>query len=177
MSSPIARLKFRLVALFNRIITKHYKWLLARAVRICGNRIQAEDLVQETLWHTLDRLEQLKSLEEPSVRAYLLAAMKNRFVDMCRRQKHELLGLSPYVVEPAQESPEEAMEAWRWVNDETFHEARRVLSDKEQRVLDHHLEGKSYEEIARVVGLKPGSIGRMLFDIRQKLGGRIKKRN
>src|SRR4051812_45918755 len=114
MSSPIAKWKFA------RVVIKQRKRLLAKAVRICRNPSQADDLVQDSLWDAYDGLHRLRSLEENVVMSYLVMTMKNKFVDMCRRKKCELFEPGPYIVEPTQQSPEETMEEWRFVADETL---------------------------------------------------------
>lgn len=58
--------------------------------RICGNPVDAEELVQETFIRALSNFELLEELGEKERRAWLYKAARNLFYDACRRKSAEM---------------------------------------------------------------------------------------
>jgi RNA polymerase sigma-70 factor (ECF subfamily) len=162
MPSPLARMKFEMVLL------THRKRLRARAVRVCACASDADDLVQETITRSFTGLERLRSLETPVLFSYLLRTMANVFLDHCRRKRFEVLQSTLHTVEQEQEAPEEVVESWRRLDDGDLIAAERTLSERQRQAWVLRQSGKSYAEIAEVMGLVQGSVGKLLFDAREK---------
>jgi len=162
MPSPIARMKFEVVLL------THRKHLRAKAAAVCATPSDADDLVQETIARAMVGLERLRSHEPPVILTYLLRTMGNTFLDQIKRKRNEVLQGGLHAVEQEPESPEVTVEYWRRLDDEDLQAAERTLSERQRQAWSLRLEGKSYREIAEVMEIVPGAVGKLLFDARDK---------
>jgi RNA polymerase sigma-70 factor (ECF subfamily) len=77
---------------FEALVRPHLEYLYGMAVRFCGNRALAEDLVQETLLRAFRGLSGLRNRERP--RLWLTTILRNCHYDRCRaeREADESLG-------------------------------------------------------------------------------------
>ncbi len=71
---------------FRHELVSHRTALLAYAMKLTGNRAQAEDLTQNTMEKAL--LNQHRFVPGSNMRGWLKTIMKNRFLDEKRREKH-----------------------------------------------------------------------------------------
>ena len=165
MPSPIARVKFGMVLL------THRKRLRDKALQVCARPSDADDLVQETIAKVLVSLERVRTLEPGVIYAYLVATMRNVFIDQCRRQRIELLQGALHPVEPELdlENPEVEVEYWRRLDDDALRAAEASLSDRQRQAWALRRADLSYQEIARQMGLTTGAVGKLLFDAREKV--------
>jgi RNA polymerase sigma-70 factor (ECF subfamily) len=142
--------------------------LVRLAERWCGS--DAGDLVQDTL-------ERLARRGVPATvrcpRAWLSTMMRNLFIDRCRalarRPSHDPLDDAAAAVEPQAEP---------WV-ELTLDDVRAALADLEPTFRDVyalHLEGRSYDEIAKRLGIRPVTVGTRLHRARRMLRARLSAR-
>jgi RNA polymerase sigma-70 factor, ECF subfamily len=164
MPTPLTRVKIALVVKLQR------KKLLGYAMKVCRNRTDAEDLIQESVKNMLEAMDGIRATDEASILSYLFMSMRNNFLTRCRKQLHEVLGDGPRLVEEELEDPGIEMERWRLVDDDILREAAEQLSDLERQAYTLRGEGLSYEAIAGVLHLKPGTVGKLLFNARGKMG-------
>lgn len=142
--------------------------LRSLARRLCRNEQDADDLVQDTFEHAL-RADPGAGRANP--RGYLAVILKNLFIDRCRA-----LARSPKVspledgalhvhdAEPA------ATPAWSRASLADVKAALEELDDEFRRVYEMHVfEQRSYEEIARVLGIQRLTVGSRLTRARQRL--------
>jgi len=129
---------------------------------------QAEDLVQETVARALGRLHFWR--RETNMRAWLFTIMHNQFVNEVRRARNRPDRL-PLDDRPHSEASAAcAAESCAGVQDiETAlmqlpHEQRAVL-------LLVSLEGLSYQEVARVLDIRKGTVMSRLHRARQRMRG------
>lgn len=140
------------------------------ALRITLNHAEAEDVVQETMikvWNRREQWEQIKSIE-----AFCLTICRNQALDKTRRMGRQDESLNEESHETADHSytsnPEEhAMQQDRILL------IRRLMDNlpEKQRIvmLLRETEGKSYKEIAEVMGITEEQVKVNLFRARQTI--------
>ncbi|MCE9671579.1 RNA polymerase sigma factor [Myxococcus stipitatus] len=155
---------------------EHRPWLMRRALKLCRNEADAEDLVQDAITRFLAHCKPLRRLPDSEESGRLLARiLANAFTDQCRRHKvrernahdpalGERLHAVPRALEP---SPMES------VTSEQISDVLRDFSPLDRQTYKLHSEGENYEEIARRCGGTPGAartrVSKMLPKIRAKL--------
>jgi RNA polymerase sigma-70 factor (ECF subfamily) len=137
--------------LFEQLYPALYRYLH----RLTGDPDAAEDVAQESFVRLLQQ-----SLPAEEVRPWLFTVATNLVRDRARkRQRH--LRLADAVPAPA---PREAPD----VSTERADEIRRVraaldeVPERDRTLLLMREEGFKYDEIARAVGVAPGSVGTLL---------------
>jgi RNA polymerase sigma-70 factor, ECF subfamily len=139
--------------------------LVRLAERWCGE--DAGDLVQDTL-------ERLARRGVPATvrcpRAWLSTMMRNLFIDRCRalarRPGHDALDET---AAPGAPEPEPWIEL-------TLDDVRAALADLDPAFRDVyalHLEGRSYDDIAQRLGIRPVTVGTRLHRARRMLRARL----
>lgn len=143
--------------------------LLRMAERMCGNRADAEDVLQETF------LRAARHGIPPDVRkvvAWLTTMLKNVIVDHCRkmnrRPSHDPItdhheGLTQ--LEPDRPEPE-----WGNLTLDDIRDALDAIEPVYREVYRlHTFEDRSYEQIARQLGIQRVTVGTRLNRARKKL--------
>lgn len=148
----------------------------ARPLFLAGG--DSEDLIQEGLLGLLDAVREFQSGRDASFATFAQVCIRNRMRSAVRsatRAKHQPLNSSlswerddvePAVGTPL--SPEEMIIA-REEDHEGLKRLRKELSPLEQKVLEHYLDGLSYEEIARLTHKSAKSVDNAVQRIRRKL--------
>src|SRR5438876_6020104 len=78
---------------FETLARDHEPVLRSVALRLCRGPSDAQDLVQDTLERALRSWSALS--RHDNLRAWLLAILRNRFIDSCRRRAHESRTVPP----------------------------------------------------------------------------------
>ena len=139
--------------------------LLKLAVRLTRNPGDAEDLVQETYarafraWHTYR--------EGTHCRAWLARILENCFVSQCRQQERFRRWVEREA--PAQVTDSEHAVTWSSLSDRTARALGRLPGDFRAVVVLHDLQGSSYREIARRIGIPMGTVMSRLHRARRQL--------
>jgi len=137
------------------------------ALRITQNPAEAEDVVQETMikvWNRRDRWDEIESIE-----AFCLTICRNIAVDKTRSAAHQNLFLdqdhevadASYSSNPQEqaEQRDRVMLVRRLIND---------LPEKQRSVMQlRDIEGKSYREIAQILGITEDQVKVNIFRARQ----------
>ena len=140
------------------------------ALRITLNHAEAEDVVQETMIKVWNRREQWEQIE--SIEAFCLTICRNQALDKTRRMGRQDESLNEESHETADHSytsnPEEhAMQQDRILL------IRRLMDNlpEKQRIvmLLRETEGKSYKEIAEIMGITEEQVKVNLFRARQTI--------
>ena len=143
----------------------HVDRLHAAALALCGNRADAEDLVQETYVTLLRRPRRLTGGSEL---AYLMTMLRNRFIDerraVARRANVPLSEVEEPADERAGERPE-AVTEHRGVL-ETVHS---LESPFRETVVAVDVLGLSYKEAGRALGVPVGTVMSRLARGRQRV--------
>jgi RNA polymerase sigma-70 factor, ECF subfamily len=139
-------------ALFERL----YPSLVRYLNRLTGDPDVAEDIAQEAFVRLLKQ-----SLSEAEVRPWLFTVAMNLVRDRARRvdRRRRLLGGAPRMVSPLP-APDDGLE-----RSEEIEGVRRALDQlppRDRQLLLMREEGFKYDEIARVVGVAPASVGTLI---------------
>ncbi len=146
--------------------------LFVHARRWCGNASDADDLVQEIIVRFKQAADNGKLPSEArQCEVWLARALRNRFIDMCRRKKVQQQGAGePNPSEEAelpQEPPGDSL--YESIASEHLGLALDKLGPKLRETLKLHLEGKKYHEIAEILGVPIGTVGKRIHDARVRL--------
>ena len=151
------------------------------ARHLTGNQADAEDLVQETYARALGAEHQFTP--GTNLKAWLCRILRNTFVSLYRRQRHNPTVGGLDTVDAASQGPAE--EAWlrndfeldrlRKVVAEEIEAALMTLSDDARMVILLDLEGLGEAEVAEVLGCPVGTVKSRLSRARAAL--RLKLRD
>ncbi len=141
--------------------------LFRLALRITLNRAEAEDIVQDTLIRVWNKRDEWQTLE--SVEAYCLTVTRNLAIDRSQRKGAQNMELTPETQELTDGvTPDRQME-----RDEQLHLIHRLVNElpEKQRTIFQlrDIEGKSYKEIAEIMGLTEEQVKVNLFRARQRI--------
>lgn len=139
--------------------------LWAYLLRVSGRHDVADDLFQESYCRFLAA--KLPEMDATESRSYLFRIATNLLHDRWRRREY------PDAVSTSSESCEDDLE--------TRADVRRAfgqLKPRERQLLWlAHVEGFDHREIARLMGLKVGSVRVLLFRARSQLAGALRERS
>lgn len=152
---------------FKQRYLPHYKLLYRVGYHLTGNAQDAEDLLQDLylkLWQKRDSLP-----EEAMEQAYLVAMMRNLFVD-----KRRLKRLDASAELKSEDGPPDERSLEREIDAKD--EARKMegligeLPEREAEIIKMHMmEDRSYEEIEQDTGLSQGNIRIIVMRTKKKL--------
>lgn len=146
--------------------------LLKVAKRLCRSEIDAEDLVQETLYRFIRDFGEVETLpHERACESWMSSTLTNLFNDQCRRQRVKKDTATDPRMSPPEPAPLEpvAQPVYDSITREQFSHAIQELSPKMRAALDLHASGKRYAEIGRLLGISSGTARKRLHDARAKL--------
>ncbi len=158
---------------FEQEALPHLDSLYSFALRLSGDSIQAEDLVQETMLKAYRSWHQYQS--GTNVRAWLFTILRNNFVGVYRRRKHEKHSVevkeieATTVFDEVQEIDPEGRFFDGLVDDEVIRAIRALPIEYRDTLVLRDLEGLTYAEIAQVTGVPVGTVRSRLFRARQAL--------
>ena len=143
--------------------------LFRLALRITLNRVEAEDVVQETMikvWNRRDRWDELESIE-----AFCLTICRNIAIDKMRKMENQNQRLESEHDAPDQSyssNPEEQA-----MQQDRIQLVRRLidnLPEKQRSVMQlRDIEGKSYKEIAQILDISEEQVKINIFRARQTI--------
>lgn len=154
----------------------HASMALAVALRVVGDRQEAEDLVHDAfvaVWRKIDRFD----ADRGSLRAWLMTVVRNRAIDRvrARRPKMDLEDADERSLLRTGPNPtwEEALQRTSATD---VRAAMAALPDEQRRAVElAYFEGYTYREVAEATGVPPGTAnGRLrlaLAKLRDALGG------
>lgn len=164
-----ARVDSRRMAAFEASVRAHTGTLYGLAMRLSGNKSDANDLVQDTFERALRNFDRL--VPGTNERAWLCTILHHLFIDLCRRRRRER-ARDEEAPEPAcaPHDHDEEPPAWARI---TVDEVRAALEelDEEFRTVYrmHAVEGRPYAEIAERLGIPKVTVGTRLLRARRKL--------
>lgn len=141
--------------------------LFRLALRITLDRMEAEDVVQETLIRVWNKRREWQQLE--SVEAYCMTITRNLAIDRSERKGARQVELTDGMEQPdSAASPHEQLvneERLRWI-----HRLINRLPEKQRTVMQlRDIEGKNYKDIASALDLTEEQVKVNLFRARQKV--------
>ena len=140
------------------------------ALRITLNPAEAEDIVQETMIKVWNKREQWNDIE--SIEAFCLTICRNISLDKMRKMENQNQSLSEGEHDAPDQSyssnPEEqAMQQDRM---QLIRQLINQLPEKQRSVMQlRDFEGKSYKEIAKVMGISEEQVKVNIFRARQTI--------
>jgi RNA polymerase sigma-70 factor (ECF subfamily) len=147
------------------------------ALRLSGDAVDAEDLVQEAVlkayrsWHRYAR--------GTNCKAWLLAILRNTFRDAYRSRsnRREFVPLESAEARPAMEAqgaddPESSFFR-QWIDEEVTRAIDELPEEQRTPVVLSDLEGLTYAEIAAVMEIPVGTVRSRLFRGRRRLRRRL----
>jgi len=139
-------------ALFRRLYPSLFRYLH----RLTGEADAADDIAQESFVRLLGR-----EMPEDEARLWLFTVATNLFRDgaRTRKRRERLLAVRPWTP-TALPRPDEAAE--RAATVKAVRGALDTLAERDRQMLLMREEGFRYDEIAKVVGVAPGSVGTLL---------------
>jgi RNA polymerase sigma-70 factor (ECF subfamily) len=144
---------------WNMLINGYSKKVFNMAYQFCGSAQEAEDMTQEIfmkLYHSLPKYDFGKSFT-----AWFLTLAKNHLIDAYRRTKWEKTQREEFddrtIAQSAFDNPEKSLlqeesrkRVWEGLN--------RLSSEIRMTVILRDIQGRSYEEIAGILGLPLGTV-------------------
>lgn len=140
--------------------------LFRLAFRITLNRVEAEDIVQDTLIKVWDRRFEWESID--SIEAFSLTVCRNLSLDRLRKKENGNDSLEDVnIAEPvASSNPQDRM-----IQEDRVSLVRQIidsLPEKQRSCMQlRDFEGKSYKEIAQVLGITEEQVKVNIFRARQ----------
>jgi RNA polymerase sigma-70 factor (ECF subfamily) len=160
-------------AAFGALVRRHVRAAHAAALVVLGDAADAEDAVQDAFVAALRRIEDCRP--EEKFRPWLLTIVRNRAIDLRRRQRVRRADSLDVVGDaPTSSASGPLREAERADARAHLAAALATLTDvRREVVLLHDLEGWSHREIGEHLGLAEGTVRAHLFwarrDLRQRL--------
>jgi RNA polymerase sigma-70 factor (ECF subfamily) len=163
-------------AAFRELVRRYERPVFSLLYRMVRNRGLAEDLAQETFIKVLNS-------------SWIFKIANNAAIDQLRRRELDTLSLdgSPHASTPAEmsatalqigdhhESPLEELEA-RELGGAIEHAIAKLRPEYRACVLLRHVEGHSYEDIARILDLPLGTVKTYIHRARNELRGYLEDR-
>ncbi len=147
--------------------------LFRLALRITQNRADAEDVVQETMmkvWNRRGEWQQIENME-----AFCLTVCRNVSLDKLRRMDRQVLSLEDTPTEAGGYDPidhsHSANPEQQAVQRDRLQQVRRIISqlpEKQRSCMQlRDIEGKSYRDIATILGITEQQVKVNIFRARQ----------
>jgi RNA polymerase sigma-70 factor (ECF subfamily) len=153
---------------FEALVRTHEPTLSRLAHRLCKNPSDAHDLVQDTFERALRRLDQLTPGTNEA--GWLVTIQHHLFIDRCRKAKRQPRAEDIDDVQIAAPEPAAPEPAWAKLGPEDVRAALGQLGDDFRRVYELAcVEGKSYQEIADLLGVPKATVGTRLIRARRRL--------
>ena len=150
---------------FDALFTGLYPSLFRYLQRLTGDVDAAEDAAQEAFVRLLGR-----SMPEREARLWLFTVATNLVRDAARRQKRRSTLLALWATPPpVPPRPDEAAERAQRVAGARA--ALDAVPERDRQLLLMRQEGFTYEEIARVAGVAPSSVGTLLARALRRFAG------
>jgi RNA polymerase sigma-70 factor (ECF subfamily) len=157
---------------FDREILPHLDLLYRVGLRYTREPARAEDLVQDTLlkaYRSWDRFQ-----PGTSARAWLLAIMRNTFINLYRREKREPIVLDPEKLDlqaaaEAEDNDPEGAFFDQIVDERILRALDRLPLDFREVLVLSDVEGLPYAEIAEALDIPAGTVKSRLFRARKQM--------
>jgi RNA polymerase sigma-70 factor (ECF subfamily) len=146
---------------------RHYETVFRAALRVTGNRADAEDVLQTVFLRVLARREDADVRALPS--AYFRRAAVNAAVDLLRRRA--VHAESPF----DETAPQSAIEPPQLLKERLRRAIATLENEDATLFLLRHVEGLSNEELAGMFQLEKNNVAVRLHRIRQRLQAELER--
>jgi RNA polymerase sigma-70 factor (ECF subfamily) len=160
---------------FEALLGPHVDHLYRLAFRFCGNRDDAEDLVQDLLVRLFDRREEIARLDRP--RPWLARALYRLYVDRWRRAERSPV-VSMGETDPAEDAPAPtpgpaAELGTAWTRERLLQALQALNPDQRALVALHDVEGYTLSELETLLDTPIGTLKSRLHRARAVLRTRL----
>ena len=164
---------------FNRLMEQHERRMYAVALRMCANREDAQDCLQEAMLRVYRAIGGFKG--ESSFSTWVYRITMNTCLDELRRRKNkQSASLDDLLDEgwaPADERTSPEKHAVRAETARMLHQTIRELpEDMRAAVVLRDIQGYSYEEIAKILDINVGTIKSRISRGREKLREKLREK-
>lgn len=164
---------------FNRLMELHERKMYAVALRMCANREDAQDCLQEAMLRVYRAIGSFKG--ESSFSTWLYRITMNTCLDELRRKKNKQSASLDDLLEegwaPADEHGSPEGHALRVETARALQQTIRELpEDMRAAIVLRDIQGYSYEEIARMLDVNVGTIKSRISRGREKLREKLRER-
>lgn len=164
-------------AAFEKEALVHLDALYRVALRLTGNASDADDLVQETMLKAYRSWDQYQP--GTNAKGWLLTILRNSFINEYRRRTRHPETVDVDTIEPfavfqdiQEEDPQGAFFD-KIVDDEVLRAIDGLPEAFRETVVLSDVEGMSYQEIGKILGIPVGTVKSRLFRARQILQGKL----
>ena len=145
------------------------------ALRITLNPAEAEDVVQDTLIKVWDKRDQWNEID--SIEAFSLVICRNLALDKNKKKGHDNLSIEEETnIEPVASASNPLEQT---LQNDRIEQVRRLINElpEKQRscIQLREFEGKSYKEVAEVLGISEEQVKVNIFRARQTIKQRFEK--
>lgn len=147
------------------VVAPYMAALYSQAFQYTGEKIGAEDLLQDMLVYALEHEERVLSLNP--VKPWLMRCLYHRFIDNYRKRNHERQAQADYDTDLAvckMPTPEESC-----LHREVLESLAQLAPDQRVAVSLFDIDGYSLDEIVHVMGIPLGTVKSHLHRGRKKL--------
>ena len=162
---------------FEKEALVHLDALYRVALRLAGNASDADDLVQETMFKAYRSWDQYQP--GTNAKGWLLTILRNSFINEYRRRTRHPETVDVDTIEPfavfqdiQEEDPQGAFFD-KIVDDEVLRAIDGLPEAFRETVVLSDVEGMSYQEIGKILGIPVGTVKSRLFRARQMLQGKL----
>ncbi|MFN8240574.1 MAG: RNA polymerase sigma factor [Bacteroidales bacterium] len=161
---------------FSRIVERHKDHAFNLAIKICGNREEAEEVAQDSFLKAYRSLGSFQS--RSSFSTWLYRIIFNTAISKVRTKNSELLSLEDFPAESADflsddSTGEEAEVEYR--NSLVSFALQKILPEDRALITLYYYDEKDIAEIAVITGMTQSNVKVRLFRARQKMAEIIKK--
>ena len=146
-------------------VEQHLDRLYRAALALCGNRDEAQDLVQETCARVLARPREVRGED---ALPYLLRALRNVFLNERRTRSRRPQTVSVCFDAPSPVSTSQAAELH-----EVWTAIAALPDDQRDALVAVDVCGLSYAEAGRVLGVKEATIATRVFRARDRVARKV----
>lgn len=162
---------------FEKEALVHLDALYRVALRLTANASDADDLVQETMLKAYRSWDQYQP--GTNAKGWLLTILRNSFINEYRRRTRHPETVDVDTIEPfavfqdiQEEDPQGAFFD-KIVDDEVLKAIDGLPDAFRETVVLSDVEGMSYQEIGKILGIPVGTVKSRLFRARQMLQGKL----
>jgi RNA polymerase sigma-70 factor (ECF subfamily) len=162
---------------FEKEALVHLDALYRVALRLTANPSDADDLVQETMLKAYRSWEQYQP--GTNAKGWLLTILRNSFINEYRRRTRHPETVDVDTIEPfavfqdIQEDDPQGAFFDKIVDDEVLRAIDGLPEAFRETVVLSDVEGMSYQEIGKILGIPGGTVKSRLFRARQMLQGKL----
>ncbi len=164
-------------ASFEQEALVHLDALYRVALRLTGNAADADDLVQETMLKAYRAWDQYE--KGTNAKGWLLTILRNSFINEYRRRTRHPETVDVDTIEPfavfgeVQEDDPQGAFFDQIVDDEVLKAIDELPVPFRETLVLSDVEGMSYQEIGKILGVPVGTVKSRLFRARQALQGKL----